>query len=340
MTSLNPLIDPFYAIDKCHVTSAERENRADINLSFLATAKIFRREGIRLLIENNKFVFTQVAALDNFAKISESLRSTVKQVTFRIVGRYYGDNARSYNLSSSVRYHYRIDQMILPVLARPSGMICNGGIQAYCWNQVVDFLKKLILTIRHRPKLFPKLESLQLDLVNFTLHLRYVAQILAPVIRWHIGHIVDELIITGALDDVTGSSEENVLHTLLHDEGLYSSCGPRFISNSDGLELLPPHWLSHRVIRCREKSKKTDNSVCTANKKPLKAEVNYSSGTIWKWTTDYQLRPKSWIEFDRDSGLPIRKSKKLTVVSDENDTSSDDDMKISFSPPNHMMLLP
>jgi hypothetical protein len=55
-------------------------------LGMLSTCKAYHEEGNKLFFEN-EFVFTQVPALEKFAKISLDFRSTMQHVTLRIVGR-------------------------------------------------------------------------------------------------------------------------------------------------------------------------------------------------------------------------------------------------------------
>lgn len=77
-------------------------------------------------------------------------------------------------------------------------MIQDKGIQAYCWYQLADFLRALQLPravdleSKDRPKLFPNLTSMRIDLVNFCDHLPLGIVSFAAVIRWHLGRILDE----------------------------------------------------------------------------------------------------------------------------------------------------
>jgi len=79
-----PIIDPFYKLRFQNVTKLERVSRQHINVQCLGVSQVYRTEGMRILLEQNRFVFTQAAALENFAKISPELRSTIKHVTFRV----------------------------------------------------------------------------------------------------------------------------------------------------------------------------------------------------------------------------------------------------------------
>lgn len=84
LQSPEPVIDPFYKMRKDNVMIYERFSRNHLNICCLAVCHGFHTEGVRLLIESNDFVFTQAAALENFAKISTQLRSTIKEVTLRV----------------------------------------------------------------------------------------------------------------------------------------------------------------------------------------------------------------------------------------------------------------
>ncbi|KAK0129231.1 hypothetical protein ONS95_001166 [Cadophora gregata] len=161
LTSPVPIIDPFYKMRVQNVTKAERLSRQHINVQCLGVSQVCKTEGMRILLEQNDFVFTQAAAVESFAKISPELRSTIKHVTFRVVGRYYNDEARKADLSGGGVYHDSIPKFLVPVLPRPKGMINDKGMQAYCWFQLADFLRAMQLPRElmssNRPKLFPGL---------------------------------------------------------------------------------------------------------------------------------------------------------------------------------------
>jgi hypothetical protein len=65
------------------------------------------------------------------------------------------------------------------------------------------------------PKLLPSLKSMRLGLVNFCGHFPYGGYQFDSLVRWHLGPIVNELIITGAPDadqEDFFSNEKKVLH--------------------------------------------------------------------------------------------------------------------------------
>lgn len=84
LKSKSPIIDPFYTFRKENATALEYARRGSLNINCLAVSHAFRKDGIRLLIESNDFIFTQAAALENFAKFPLHLRATIKHVTLRV----------------------------------------------------------------------------------------------------------------------------------------------------------------------------------------------------------------------------------------------------------------
>jgi hypothetical protein len=100
LTSPTPIIDPFFHLCKDNIIKAERKTngRHDINIGFLATCRAFKAEGTPLLVRNNDFIFTQVAALQNFARIPLKSRSIISKINIRVVGRYYDREPRILDL--------------------------------------------------------------------------------------------------------------------------------------------------------------------------------------------------------------------------------------------------
>ncbi|KAH7384955.1 hypothetical protein BKA64DRAFT_748433 [Cadophora sp. MPI-SDFR-AT-0126] len=335
LTSPVPIIDPFYKLRIQNVTKVERVSRQYINIQCLSVSQVCKMEGMRILLEQNDFVFTQAAALENFAKISQELRSTIKHVTFRVVGRYYNDEARKADVTGNGCYHDSISKFLVPVTPRPKGMVNDKGMQAYCWFQLADFLRAMQLPREmmssNRPKLFPGLETMRLDLVNFCDHLPLGISAFAAVVRWHIGRILDELVVTGLPNADASADEQMVLRNLLRDEGLFSAGCPAFISIKEGVKSLPVFGYTHDVV-CLKKKKASKKKSLT----PLHPEggmppkSTFTAGkTIWKWTKERDDGPKQWIEFDRVSGRP------MSEVEDEEDEEEDDD----DLPPNFATLL-
>ena len=310
LTCPDPIIDPFYKLRRDNVTKEEWRNN-QITINFLATCKVFHVEGLRLLFANNSFIFTQAPALEDFAKFPIHLRSMVKEVTLRVVGRYYDDDGGRRDLTGNVSYHASVDKLMMPIIARPPGMIKDKGIQAYCWEQLADFLRALLMPSPasvFRQNLLPRLGVMRIDLVNFCDHLPYGGYQFSSVIRWHLGHIVDELLITGAPEDDMDdglTNEERVLCQLVRDEGVVGSAAPQFVSNkSGGLKQLKANGIAQQLVRGDRTGKLPlpNTPFHLEGGEPPKS--TYKPGkTIWKWTSDSLANPeKRWIEFHRRSG--------------------------------------
>lgn len=206
LKSTTPIIDPFWKVRPDNLTKDEKVPRR-ICVNFLLTCKAFHVEGTRLIFANNEFVFTQVAALENFARFSPDLRCTVKNVTLRVVGRYYDDFSRKQQLTGNAFYHNNIPALTLHVSGRPKGILPDKGIESYCWLQLIDFLKAFAVPDQNRiySKLFPSLKSMRIDLVNFCEHIPFPGPSYISVIRWHAGRVVDELVVTGGPDEELGN---------------------------------------------------------------------------------------------------------------------------------------
>jgi hypothetical protein len=325
-----PLIDPFYKLRRYNITKDEKASRRNININFLATSKAFNVEGNRLMVENNELIFTQAAALERFAKTPEALRENIKQVTIRCVGRYYSDKQQKLDLDGDTIYHRSVPKFTISTIARPAGLINDGGVQAYCWYQVADFLKAFNLPLdrasQRRPKLFPSLTSLRLDLVNFCDHLPLGIWGFASVIRWHLGAICDELLITGIPELEGGTDEEMLLRNLVRDEGLISTGCPVFISAGSGLTTLNGYGYAQQVIRSHNPSLKSKQPKFIHPEGGVPPKSSRPAGTtIWKWTTDHTNRPKTWIEFDRASGYPMGEIEPEYDSEDDDDSIMEDD---------------
>jgi hypothetical protein len=117
LKSSTPIIDPFFKLCKDNVTQNERKaSGRGITIGFLGTCKALKEEGIRLIVKNNEFIFTQVAALQNFAKIPLDSRLTITNIKLRIVGRYYDQVAGEKILDGS--YHNDVTQLKVKASSR------------------------------------------------------------------------------------------------------------------------------------------------------------------------------------------------------------------------------
>jgi hypothetical protein len=106
LKSSTPIIDPFFELCKGNVTPEERKaSGRDIAIGLLGACKAFNEEGTRMIVQNNDFIFTQVAALQNFSRIPLNPRSTITNINIRVVGRYYGDVAGEMKLHSWYHDH-------------------------------------------------------------------------------------------------------------------------------------------------------------------------------------------------------------------------------------------
>jgi len=288
-------------------------------LEILSTCKVYHEEGCKMFFEN-EFVFTQVSALENFAKLSLDLRSTIEHVTLRVVGRYYDDEQTKRNLLG-VQYHPDIPDFKIPIFGRPKGAEMDRGIHAYCWQQFADFMMSLQVpsTSRRLAKLFPSLRRMRVDLVNFSDHLHYPGPNFATVLRWHTGPFLDELIVTGVPEDDPEEGPEQMFTRIVKDEGVFASGPPIFVSLGKSLKTLRPLGLAVRVVRAdgetillRELQHKDRNAKRFRASGPVDPEGGkppksyYPLGrTIWKFTQNSLAnQERKWIEFDRESGWP------------------------------------
>ena len=201
LTSPTPIIDPFFKLCTENITGTERttNGRNDITIGLLGVCRSLNIEGTRLIVSNNDFIFTQAAALENFARVPAKARSTINHVRFRIVGRYYAEKAGFKN------FHYGLSGAHLNVViqARPDGLCHNpySGLEAYCWSQLTDFLKALVVferksTPKFYSNLLPSLQSMTIDLVNFADNgFPHRGSRFGNIIRQQLGGIVDELMV-------------------------------------------------------------------------------------------------------------------------------------------------
>jgi hypothetical protein len=100
LKSSTPIIDPFFKVRTNNLTLAEQKHsgRDEITIGLLGVCKAFNEEGMRLIVDNNQFIFTQVTAVENFARIPAASRATINHVVIRVVGRYYGEEAGTKNI--------------------------------------------------------------------------------------------------------------------------------------------------------------------------------------------------------------------------------------------------
>ncbi|KAH6673868.1 hypothetical protein B0J14DRAFT_654529 [Halenospora varia] len=326
LTSKEPIIDPFFKLERLNITKEERSNREDINIHFLSTCKAFREEGTRLLIANNDFIFTQLAALHNFAQYRVQERSTINHIILRVVGRYYDEAAGKKDVSGRNWYHPKCKKLIVPVHPRPNGMRRDSGIQSYCWQQVTDFLKALsVLDHNAKPKtflrVFPQLKRMRLDLVDFCEHLPFPGARFLTIVRWNAGRMLEELVISGCPFDEEVSIEEDMIRTVVKHGGVFSGGCAVFVSTTKtkGVKKLPGSPLFSQMIkdenRPKSKKEKSDKADKTGKTKTIPHGAIHPEGgvppkssfpagrTVWKYTYTNLEEPRQWVEFDKRTGI-------------------------------------
>ncbi|KAL3427494.1 hypothetical protein PVAG01_01003 [Phlyctema vagabunda] len=325
VTCAQPIIDPFVKVRPEHLTTDEKRARKKIPVQLFAVSRDFKTEGLQLFIANNNFVFTQVAALQRFAQVPADLRSNLDHVTLRVVGRYYDNQARKQNFFG-ISYHPDLRDFKTQIYARPSGARMDRGLHAYCYQQFGDFLKALQIpkstSGRGIEKLFPSLNTIRIDLVNFCDHLWLPNRDFSTIIRWHAGPLVEELIITGVPEDDPEEGVEGLIDRLVKDEGVFASGPPIFASLSKSLKPLRHLGLATRVVRCEKDPKKVSKAPATHPEGGKAPPSMYSPGrTIWKFIQERLDKPeKKWIEFDRRSGYP---TEDLDMYSDDSEGLDD-----------------
>jgi hypothetical protein len=333
VTSPTPIIDPFWKLRPENITKDEKAH-ASIDIGFLATCKAFKVEGIRLLMANNTFIFTQVAAVQNFAKVPIDLRSTVKNITLRVVGRYYDDISYKKTITGEILYHDAVPYPTVYVAARPKGTAKDKGIQAYCWQQLVDFMKALVVpdpTGTTYAQLLPSIQVMRIDLVNFCEHLPFIGSSFITVLRWHLGKMVDELVITGAPEEEVSNGEERFLAGILRDEGVFASGCPVFVSQKNGLRALPGYGLNLHIVRPSlatpvkpEKARDLESIHPEGGSPPV--SIYPAGATIWKYTSDSLAEPeKKWIEFHRRCGYQVSECGELEPDDDSDGEEVEDE---------------
>lgn len=257
-----PIIDPLSPLDAGTLTKNEKQRGNQIAIHFLSTCSALHAEGTRYLWEQNQFVFTSPEALRRFGELNIRFRQSIKHVTLRIIARYYDDETRPQKRKIGRSYHLAVKKShTLAVSRRPKeSPLVRGGFRCYSWNQVVDFLCALRTPFntsagqetKPEPKLFPSIQSLRLDLVNFTEDLPYPALNLHDIACHEMACSLDELSVTGMPSDDAGVRAETELAGLLKDDGLYLDGLPTYIAVKGSLHTLPdsPRGWSSKVIRC------------------------------------------------------------------------------------------
>ncbi|KAK5660559.1 hypothetical protein OQA88_13110 [Cercophora sp. LCS_1] len=252
MTSEDAIVDPLSKLTKQHMTAKELARGNQIAIGFLVTCRAYHVEGTRFLWEKNTFIFTSHHALRRFSTVPLRFRESVKEVTFRIVAKYYDDEKRSHSVNLNGT---RVKLRITP---RPKEVgLSTRGYKSYSWNQIADFLDALRPPFdpSHnkklpRPRLLPNLESLRIDFVNFPKdHLDFPGHDLHKLASHDLGRTIDELMLTGLPRDDQGRKAHVDLVGLLRDNGLVIKASTTFIQQNGTLTVKKEAPLQTRVIR-------------------------------------------------------------------------------------------
>lgn len=261
MQSPFPIVDPLSFTNMSTLSGPEITRGNQISIHFLATCKAMRSEGIRYFWSLNTFVFTSPEALYQFAELKPQYRNQVDRVTLRIIARYYDDVKRRHKLERAYHVDLKKDQNLHVQLRPKESPLVRGGFRCYTWSQVADFLTALRAPYdpRHkdknhpRPRLFPSLKSLRLDLVNFSDSLApFSGSELHHITSHELGCTLDELQVTGMPADEMGMRAAAELCGMLKDEGLYLDGTASFIALSRNLQPLTGTEWHPRVVRAWE----------------------------------------------------------------------------------------
>ncbi|KAI1321668.1 hypothetical protein F5Y16DRAFT_66394 [Xylariaceae sp. FL0255] len=250
MTSPHPIVDPLCKLKQDLLLPHEKAKAGNkIAIHFLSTCRAYHEEGRKFLWANNSFVFTSPTALRDFSEVAPVFRESIRHVTLRLAAKFYDDEERDHRLPRS--YHRDLKgQVKLIVQRRPKeNTLARRGFRAYAWYQLCDFLKAMMPPYHPslpapsspspRPRLFPSLETLRIDCINFTEDLlTYPPAQLHELATHQLGYTLNELILTGIPPDDGGLRAITELTGLLKDEGLLIDHGPTMVLNKHGLRTL------------------------------------------------------------------------------------------------------
>lgn len=254
------------------------------------------------------------------------------------MGKYYDTVASKRTLHGDLAYHDELEAPTVWVQARPSGSGRDGGIQGYCWEQVSAFLQALVVRAPTGKliRLLPTLKTMRIDLVNFCEHLPNAGSTLVSVVRWHVGHLVDELIITGFSSEEVSGDERRYMEFLVKDEGIITLTPPTFVSIIHSKSKQYLRRLSSDDDNLMIKVVRPKVNLFLKRKKQTHPEggsppksIHPPGVTIWKWATDsLNVQQKRWIEFHTGCGLPAALCGELRdeyeTTSEEGDDDEDD----------------
>lgn len=333
LTSPHPIVDPLCKRRPERMLPREKAKHNDIAIHVLATCRAYQIEGTNFLWSNNTFLFTSPANLRQFAELNLSYRQKVRQVTFRVIARFYDDEDRAHRLPAS--YHPTLkSSMKLTVQRRPKEKsLARGGFRAYAWYQLIDFLEAMLppydpackpSPTQPRPRLLPALEALRIDFVNFVNDvLPYPPQHLHDLASHQLGCTLNEVIMTGVPSDECGLRVSMELAGLLKDEGLLVDHDPTLVALKDGVRSLrctgAACGFSSKVVRGMRGTgggfhddddhhghNRNDFPPAPPEEGEPPPSIFHSCRTIWKKvpTNLDEDGERQWQLFDRVSGLP------------------------------------
>lgn len=273
VTSDFPIVDPLSPSPDSKLTDAEKSRGNQVAIHFLCTCKALHKEGTKLFWESNTFIFTSPKALRRLSELATEHRQKMSHVTFRIVAKYFDDHPRKQRKIEPSYHRDLIGDTRMKVYQRPKEIpLVRGGFRSYAWMQITDFLAGLrapydpsvkICSKVPKPKLLPNLESLRLDLVNFSDSLLpFSGPEFHDVTSHEYGCTLDELHVTGMPQDEVGSKAAAELSGLLKDEGLYLEGEASFFSPLKGHSLQPlrgNYWIA-RVVRALKEPEDEEDS--------------------------------------------------------------------------------
>lgn len=341
-----PIIDPLSHRVTANLTEAEMTRGNQVAIHFLATCKAYKQEGERYFWASNTFIFTSPEAIRNFAELRLDYRKTITQVNFRVIAKYYDDQPRKHKLNRIYHHDLKKDPT-LKVQQRPKeGPLNRGGFRSYSWHQLIDFLTALRapydpntrLKKTPRPRLFPNLTSLRLDLVNFTdTVLPFSGAEFHETTSHEFGCTLNEVLVTGMPNDDVGMKASAELSGMLKDEGLYLDAAAAFILPHKGpMQQLRGNMWCGRVVRAWRENEEDSvdefdgsDSIFTHRNHtkigvlpPAPAEEGHPESNrdadlvIWKRvpiSRDSHIR--GWVQYSRYRGYEIQDS----VMADSDD---------------------
>lgn len=252
MTSDHPIVDPLSKLTQEHMEAKEFSRGNQIAIGFLATCKAYYVEGTRFLWEKNTFVFTSHHALRRFSTLPLLFRESVKTVTLRIIARFYDDEKRNHTV------HLNGSRVRLKINARPKEVgLATKGYKSYSWHQATDFLDALRPPFdpTHnkklpRPRLFPKLESMRMDFINFPKdYLDFPGHELHKLASHDLGRTLNELMVSGLPRDDQGQKANADLVGMVRDNGVFIKATTTYVQMGNTLVRKQEIPLQTRVIR-------------------------------------------------------------------------------------------